>query len=409
MIQESDISTAPQFSPGTPYLGFFDAKLNDSNLMLVVASVDDPGVAGTVDRAIVRIQMDAAGGLLSEQVVAKEGDILAQQTNPVADFGTGPHQSACNNAGQALFFADLAGPTDVDGAIYLDDALVAQEGAPAPVTGRNYEFLSGRGMDLNRHGQLFFKANIDGPTQDDEMLVRNGQVFIRERDTLPGLGLFTLTGFGTGSGPVQIDDNGNLLWYGDWNDPNTDVDTGLFLNTLLLVQEGVTMIGGQLVDSIANGADAFAISDNGRYIVFEATLQNGSEGAFLIEIVPPSAVPDGGVVPGTPMTAGRNANGVDIDVTWDVATCVAEDYHLLYGDLSDVSSYGYAGAACGLGTAGQATVAPPAGDVFWVIVAVDAMGFEGTHGFDGNAAPRPASAGGLCAVAAQVSGSSCPP
>ncbi len=109
------------------------------------------------------------------------------------------------------------------------------------------------------------------------------------------------------------------------------------------------------------------------------------------------------------MTAGRNANGVDIDVTWDVATCVAEDYHLLYGDLSDVSSYGYAGAACGLGTAGQATVAPPAGDVFWVIVAVDAMGFEGTHGFDGNAAPRPASAGGLCAVAAQVSGSSCPP
>jgi len=48
-------------------------------------------------------------------------------------------------------------------------------------------------------------------------------------------------------------------------------------------------------------------------------------------------------------------------------------------------------------------------DAFWVIVAVDAMGFEGTHGFDGNAAPRPASAGGLCAVPAQVSGSSCSP
>ncbi len=286
VIQESDISSAPEFTPGTPYIGFFDVKMNDSNLMLIVASIDDPAIASSVDRALVRVLVDGSGALLGESVLFKEGDVLPGQTEAVSDFGTGPHQSAINNAGQVLFFADQTGDTSTDGVIYRDSVLLAQEGSPSPVPGRNYQTLSSRGMDLNNLGGYVFKANLDGDTADDDLIVVNGAAFIREGDSLPAIGAFSFTSFGSGSGPVQIDDDGNVLWYGDWNDPDTDVDTGLFWNDRLLVQEGVTQIGGLTVDTIANGSDAFELSDNGRFIVFEATLEGSLDAVVRIEISP---------------------------------------------------------------------------------------------------------------------------
>jgi len=280
---------------------------------------------------------------------------------------------------------------------------VAQEGSPSPVAGRNYELLASRGRDLNNHGDTCFKANLDGGTLDDEMLVHDGAVFVRERDLLSGT-FFPFESFGTG--PLRCDDNGNLLWFGDWNDPNTDVDSGLFLGHVMLVQEGVTMIGGQIVDTIASGGDAFALSDNGRWVVFEALLLNGTEGAFMLEITPPPTVPDGDVVPGDQLLAGKN--GANIDVTWDATTCTADEYHLLYGDFANVATLDYAGASCNLGTTGATTFAPPPGSIFWVVAAADVSNVEGAHGFDGEGAPRNASAGGLCGLTAQVKGASCP-
>jgi hypothetical protein len=326
VIQESNISTAPEFTPGTPYIGFFDVKPNDDNQLLIVASIDDPAIASSVDRALVIVSVDGTGALLSESVFAKEGDILAGQTEAVADFGTGPHQSAINNLGQLLFFADLTGATTDDGTIYLDNTLLAQEGGPSPVPGRIYQFLSSRGMDLNNVGGYVHKANLDGSTSDDELIVVNGGVFVREGDTLPAIAPFTFTSFGTGSGPVKIDDNDNVLWFGDWNDPSTDIDTGLFLNGTLLVQEGVTMIGGLLVDTISSGTDAFDMSDDGRFIIFEATLVGGINGAFVIETnqgknQPPVAVcQDATVVADETCTADASIDGGSFDPDGDPIT-----------------------------------------------------------------------------------------
>jgi hypothetical protein len=207
---------------------------------------------------------------------------------------------------------------------------------------------------------------------------------------------------------VQIDDNRNVLWYGEWNDANTDIDTGLFLNDIMLVQEGVTMIDGSIVDTIAKVQDAFAISDDGRFVIFEADFAGAVGGAFMIEIQAPHPVPDGNLVPGTQMTAGKNANGTDIDVTWDVASCPEDDYNLFFGDLAAVKAYAYSGAACALGASGQATFTPPVGSAFWVIAGVDADAREGSHGFDHSGRTRPADAGGLCGVVTQLRSAVCP-
>ncbi len=292
VLQESTISTSGDFSPGTPYIGFFDAKIdvNNSNQIFVVASIDDPAIASTVDRALVVMGLDGSGNLISESVLAKEGDILPGQAEGVNDFGFGPHQSAFNDMGQALFFADVGAASATDGTIYLGNTLLAQEGSASPVGGRNYEFLSSRGLDLSNSGAYVFKANLDGSTADDELIIRNGAVFRREGDSLPAIAPFLFTAFGTGSGPVQVDNLGNVLWFGDWDDPDTNVDTGLFLNDELLIQEGVTKINDLLVDTISSGQDAFQLSDNGQWAIFEATLEDGTNGAFLIQFDSPVAV-----------------------------------------------------------------------------------------------------------------------
>ena len=36
------MSTAPEFSAGTPYIGFFESRISDGNEVMIVASVDDP-------------------------------------------------------------------------------------------------------------------------------------------------------------------------------------------------------------------------------------------------------------------------------------------------------------------------------------------------------------------------------
>ena len=286
LIQESDISTSADFSPGTPYIGFFESKINSTGngSIAVIASVDDPGITSTVDRALVILEHDGAGNLVSETVLAKEGDILPGQIEAVADIDTDPSEFAINDAGSVLWCADLAGATATDGALYQDLTLVAQEGSPSPEVGRNYEFILGRGRDMSNSGAIAFKANLDGATTDDDVLVVNGSIFVREGDALPAAGGFLLTSFGSTTAPVAVDNAGNVLWYGDWDDPDTDVDTGLFLNGQLLVQEGVTTIGGQIVDTIASVTNAHQMSDNGLYVIFEATLVGGIEGAFLIDL-----------------------------------------------------------------------------------------------------------------------------
>src|SRR5689334_15332151 len=116
VLQESTASIAPQFTSPTPYIGFFGAKNDGSNVLVVMASVDDPSIASTVDRALVRWQLDPSGALVSESVIAKEGDLLGGvPIETVTELGTNRHEWSVNRSGQALYLADMTGTTTNDG------------------------------------------------------------------------------------------------------------------------------------------------------------------------------------------------------------------------------------------------------------------------------------------------------
>jgi hypothetical protein len=87
-----------------------------------------------------------------------------------------------------------------------------------------------------------------------------------------------------------------------------------------------------------------------------------------------------------------------LHLTWDVATCAAENYHLLYGTLQNVSSYAPDGAVCGLGPLGSYDWSGvPAGDLWFLVVGDDA------------AAPRNGStASGLCGFTTRSNAGTCP-
>jgi hypothetical protein len=185
----------------------------------VVAAVDDPAVPGTLEPAVVRLQLSGST-VTAETVVAKAGDVLAGQTQPAVGFGTGLHQLAVNAAGDVLFFVDLAGDRTADGAIYRSGTLVAQEGSPAPDPGRSYERLSSRALDLNDAGDTLFRADLNASTADDEVVVVSDSIVVREGDDPISGPIGPIRELGTADSPSRLDSGGNAIYCGRANPSN---------------------------------------------------------------------------------------------------------------------------------------------------------------------------------------------
>lgn len=280
LFQESTASTASGLTPGTPYIGFFEAKINDANDILLIATVDDPAIASTVDQVLMQLCVDGSGNLVSETLLAAEGQIPDGQTETIAVFGTGPLNFDQNANGVAMYLVDLNGSTATDIAVYRGTTLVAQEGSPSPAVGRNWLLSSSTtAVALNDGGSYALRGGLDGDAASNTLIVRDGVPVVQEGDSLPEIAPFVLTNLGTG--PVYLGNNGGVLWFGQWDDPDTTRNKALFVNDEILVQEGVTRIDGKLVDTLRGITDGYAMSDNGVYVVFEAVLQDGTEGAYL--------------------------------------------------------------------------------------------------------------------------------
>jgi hypothetical protein len=188
---------------------------------------------------------------------------------------------------RTVFIADLDGDTLDDGAIFQYDGStlqqLAREGDASAVAGRNWGTLIGVPLDVNNSGEWVMRGDLDGATTDDSLIVKNGaEVIAREGDPVPAaVGAFTFTNFGTGA--VAIAENGDVIYFATWNDPDTTRNQGIFVNDELLAQKGVTIVDGQVLTAISAVESNFSASPNGRFIVFEGALSGSIEGAFLID------------------------------------------------------------------------------------------------------------------------------
>lgn len=282
-IQEGTLSQAPQLSAGTPYIGFFEVKSNLSDQIVIMASVDDPAIATSVDRALVLATVDSNGVLLSESVVAKEGDVLPGQTEMVADFGTGPHNFAVNSAGDVIYVVDLAGPTTADGAVYLNQTLIAQEGQPSPIPGRNWLTLSSSStrVAINDLGAWVITGTLDGSTASDLVIVSNLGVIAQEGDMTPQ---GPLSGFGTG--PVHVGNGNDVYHYAEWS---SNAGAAWFRNQTPIIQRGLHFVAGQLITGLASGQDNSSLAPSGLGLMVEATVASFGNTAVIYDGTPGSS------------------------------------------------------------------------------------------------------------------------
>jgi hypothetical protein len=102
--------------------------------------------------------------------------------------------------------------------------------------------------------------------------------------------------------------------------------------------------------------------------------------------------------------------GQTIAATWDVSSCTAVDYNLLYGSLAGVAGLGIDGAECSLGSGGSHTWNDvPPGDIFFLVVGTDGSGTESSWGTDSAGLERNGLvASGECSVVLKNGSGLCP-
>jgi hypothetical protein len=110
--------------------------------------------------------------------------------------------------------------------------------------------------------------------------------------------------------------------------------------------------------------------------------------------------------PADQLLASLNGATGAVDLTYTPA-CDATDHTVYYGDLASVASYGYANAACAVGTSGTASFDPGPGSWFFLIVANNGSE-EGSYGKDAAIAERPEASGvGVCDIPQNLVGVVC--
>jgi hypothetical protein len=276
MVQRSGESTAPQFAPGSFWRTLEAFEVNNSNQMIVKGVFDDLGVPGSSQSTLVRLDFSSSGEVLSEDLLLREGDLLPGTTQDVVTV----QRATFNDAGQLMVYASLVPDGGLGGAISLDDSVLAQTGASSPVPGRLWNLAGGSQVDLNACGQWVLAGHIDGDNDSDTVLVKNGELFIQEGDSFAAIAPHHLTNNLT-SKPVFIGDNGVVLWHGVWDGGSTLTNEALFLDKTMIVQKGVTQIGGQTVIGLGLSYE-WSLSPFGEWVIFEAKLADGNDGIFLL-------------------------------------------------------------------------------------------------------------------------------
>jgi len=195
---------------------------------------------------------------------------------------------------------------------------------------------------------------------------------------------------------VQVWDGTN--WQTIWADNNADVNSHLLFD----------------VTAWASGNPDFRIRFDYQTIDQWLAVDNIAVVADILNVCAtttgPAPVPTGDGTT-TPLLGNRaTVAGDQISVSWDTTSCSVTDYHLLYGDLADVSSYTLAGSQCSLGATGSFDwLDVPTGDLFFLIVGSDRGGVESSWGTDSLYGERNGeSPSGQCGLVAKNASGSCP-
>jgi len=268
------------------------------------------------------LDLDPTGAVVAAQVLLREGSFVGGNPFPLRALPESDNDIALNERNEWMTIAQT-GPrtpsdndwsTGTDGLVILNGVILAAEGSPSPVAGRNYAVLfPGSEVALNDFGQHAFTATLDGDMASDFLLVKNGQKYVQDGDVLPAFAPHALS---VASGaPLCLANSGDLFWFAATDDPDASRDQAYMRNHDVIVQEGVTQVAGLTVMRVSTAGDAFAVSrlecqDTARQMNFGCAVPSdgkGSRGGSVHDNAPTVAPDLGAVVRDTRARVGRSA------------------------------------------------------------------------------------------------------
>lgn len=283
-----------------------DARFaSQSHTMLVRGALDD-AQSGNVERDFVALAYEggAPGLLVLVRAIALEDELAPGLSRQIERVRMDLPAARLDPIGQTLLWTcDLQGSDADDMCVYRSSAssagvthtLLAREGTPSPVPGRDWGdlqdltvFAGSTWPLMSTHWSLRASLDSSDPSTD-EVLVVDGQVFAREGSPHPGTAPWPIQSLGSGAG--LVDDFGRVLWFARWDDPTTPgMDEALFLDDVALVRTGTTQIAGATFVDLESDVDSFAFGDTfGKDLLFVGTLTDGTRALFRIDLsLPPT-------------------------------------------------------------------------------------------------------------------------
>ncbi len=286
LAREGDLANVPGFGAGTTWNGMVSVKASDDGRALLVATIRDPTQPGLLEWAAVLFTLDGAGAATPE-VLAVTGAAPAGTSDLLVALESGEAQSALADGGHVMFTAHLDDPS-APFAIFVDGAIVARDGGPSPVPGRNWASVKNAELDVNAHGSWVAIGTLAGDTSDNLLITVDGTVLAQEDDVLASISPHVIEKFGPlpNAGPIHIGDNGNVLFNAEWSDPDGSANRGLFLNDRLVMRTGDVTTSGDVIVDFSDMAGGYALNDSGEAVVARVLLADGDVAIVVIDVGP---------------------------------------------------------------------------------------------------------------------------
>lgn len=296
----SEGDPAPGFTPGTQYLVFHEVRMNSNNQVAVICEVDDAQIIGGDDYAIMQWDLDASGNVTTQTILMQERENGGTAAVPIINMNETAHIWDFNDSGEFMFNAVLnTGAGASDDVVILNQTGIVEESFPSPLAGRNWNSVTSPEMAMNNQGDWVVSAGITGAAADNQLIVVNNVKLVQEGDSLASAGGFNVVSFGTG--PVELSDNGDVVWFCTTDNPDNTQNSGIFVNMDAIARVGVTQVGPNVITGVVGEIDGYHINNVGTRVIFEGTLDNGLDGVFLA----PIQVSE----PGSPMCFGDGTGG----------------------------------------------------------------------------------------------------
>lgn len=173
---------APGFATGTVSTFHSRPTMSANGVAHWVAGVHFSG--GTASQARVLYRADDATPATIAPVL-RSGDIV--DGHPVSASGIRFDYQASDN-GEHLILGLIvdSGSTSNDTLVWVDGTVVARESQP---TGDGDNWAGLDSVSINNDGDFLFSGDTDGNTANDEFIAYNGDIALREGDTLDGITL----------------------------------------------------------------------------------------------------------------------------------------------------------------------------------------------------------------------------